>query len=98
MSAPRALTVFRDSRSEVAELLRTSCAHSETVLPDRRMSSQENHLRHVVVALVGILQSYLTELIEERADQLGDSWESSDLVQKRYISIQTTRRLSHLVD
>jgi hypothetical protein len=62
------------------------------------MSSQENHLRYVVVALVGALQSYVTELVEERADELGDSWDGLGMIQKRYVSIQTVRRLSHLVE
>lgn len=62
------------------------------------MSSQENHLRHVVVALVGVLQSYVAELIEEKADELGNNWETLGLVQKRYVSVQTMRRLSRLVE
>ena len=97
-SPSRALTAFRDVRPEISDLLRTSRKQSDAATPDRRMSSQENHLRHVVVALVGALQSYVTELVEERADELGDSWESLGLVQKRYIAVQTMRRLSRLVE
>lgn len=62
------------------------------------MSSQENHLRHVAVALVAALQAYITELVEAKADQLGDSWDSLGSVQKKYVSVQTMRRLSSLIE
>jgi hypothetical protein len=62
------------------------------------MSSQENHLRYVVVALIGALQSYITEMLEQRADELCDSWDGLGPVQKRYVSVQTRRRLARQIE
>jgi len=61
------------------------------------MSSQENQLRHVVVALVGVLQSYVTEMLEVRADSLNDSWDNLDDIDRRYVAVQARRRLSNLL-
>jgi hypothetical protein len=98
MDRPKPLDSFRDFRPEVLELIRTARSRPDTVGPDRRMSLQENHLRHVAVALVAAMQSYLSDLLEIKADELGDSWDALDLVQKRYVSVQTTRRLLNLVE
>lgn len=98
MGSPKALVSFRDARPEISELMRTSRDQSEAVTADRRMSSQENHLRHVAVALVAALQSYITELVEANADELGDSWDALSPIQKRYVSVQTMRRLSRLIE
>lgn len=94
MGSSKALSSFRCARPEITELIRTSRSQSDLTVADRRMSSQENHLRQVAVALVAALQSYITELVETKADQLGDSWDMLDPIQKRYISVQTMRRLS----
>jgi RiboL-PSP-HEPN len=98
MGPSRALASFREIRPEIADLFRTSRRQPDEAPPDRRMSSQENHLRHVVVALIGALQSYITEMLEERADELCESWDSLGPVQKRYVSVQARRRLSHLME
>lgn len=98
MDRPKPIASFRDFRFEVVDLIRTARSQSDTVFSDRRMSLQENHLRHVVVVLVAAIQAYLTGLLEARADELGDSWPELDLVQRRYVSVQTTRRLAMLVD
>ena len=94
MASPRAIATFRETRPEIAELIKTCRTESDTVAAGHRMSSQENHLRLVVVALIGALQAYVAELLEEQADELGDSWDSLGLPQKRYLSVQTVRRLS----
>jgi rRNA processing protein Gar1 len=62
------------------------------------MSPQENHLRYIIVALIGALQSYIAEILEERADDLSDAWDSLGPVQKRYVSVQARRRLSRLIE
>jgi hypothetical protein len=62
------------------------------------MSPQENQLRHVIVALVAVLQSYISELLEEKADELGESWDDLSEVQRRYVSVQARRRISALVE
>jgi hypothetical protein len=98
MSSPKALASFRDARPEIAELIRTSRSQADAVEVDRRMSSQENHLRQVAVALVAALQSYITELVETKADELGDSWATLGQVQKRYVSVQTMRRLTRFTE
>ena len=98
MDRRRPLDSFRDFRPEVSELLETARSRSDEVDSDRRMSRQESHLRHVAVALVATLQSYVSELVEAKADELGDSWDTLDAVQKRYVSVQTVRRLSDLIE
>ncbi len=98
MGPTRAWACFHAVRPEIADLLRTSRRQSDAVAPDCRMSSQENHLRHVVVALIGALQSYIAEMLEERADELIGPWDTLGLVQKRYVSVQARRRLSRLID
>jgi hypothetical protein len=98
MNSARSLAAFRQARPEIADLLRTSHSKSDVVPPDRRMSAQEAHLRHVVVALIGLLQACLSELLEEHADELCDSWDELLDVQKRYVSVQTVRRLSKLIE
>jgi hypothetical protein len=98
MDWPKPVGSFRGFRPEILELIRTARFQSDEVASDRRMSSQENHLRHVAVALVAAMQSYLTELVEAKADELGETWDALNPVQKRYVSVQTTRRLSNLIE
>jgi hypothetical protein len=98
MASPRSLAAFRQIRPEIAELFTTAQNQLESIPANCRMSSQENHLRYLVVALVGALQLYLTEILEERADELCDSWNGLDSVQRRYVSVQVRRRLALLID
>ena len=94
----RAEAAFTAARPEIAELLRTAKNLPDVVPAQRRMSPQENQLRHVVVALIAVLQSYVSELLEEKADELGENWDDLSEVQQRYVSVQARRRIDTLLD
>jgi len=89
----RAESAFATARPEIAELLMTARNLSEQVAEQRRMSAQENQLRQVAVALVGALQAYVSELLEEHADRIGDEWDALSDVQRRYVAVQARRRI-----
>ena len=57
------------------------------------MSAQENQLRQVAVALIATLQAYMSELLEEKADEMGDDWDGLSHLQKRYVAVQARKRL-----
>jgi hypothetical protein len=61
---------------------------SEALETNRRLSDQENHLRLVIVALVGQFQSYIAELLDELCDGLPDKWDGLAHFQKRYVMVQ----------
>lgn len=94
----KAQTTFTAARPEIAELLRTAKNLSEQVSAQRRMSPQENQLRQVVVALIAVLQSYVSELLEEKADELGDSWGDLSELQQRYVVVQARRRIGMMLE
>lgn len=94
----RAKTAFTASRPEIAELLRLAETLPEKASAQRRMSSQENQLRQVVVGLVAVLQSYVSELLEEKADELGDQWDDLSDLQKRYVAVQARRRVADAIE
>jgi len=98
MGVTRAQTAFAAARPEIAELLRPAKDMSDDIAAERRMSPQENQLRHVVVALVAVLQAFVSELLEEKADELGADWGSLSELQKRYVAVQTRRRIAAALD
>jgi len=89
----RAKTAFALARPEIGELFRTAKDLSDQVEGGRRMSPQENQLRHVVVALVAALQAFVSELLEEKADELGTRWDDLSDLQKRYVAVQSRKRI-----
>ncbi len=94
----RAQTAFFAARPEIAELLRTAKNLPDVVPTHRRMSPQENQLRQVAVALIAVLQSYVSELLEEMADELNDNWDDLNEVQRRYVAVQARRRIGVLIE
>lgn len=94
----RAQTAFSAARPEIADLLRTAKNLPDAVPTHRRMSPQENQLRQVVVALIAVLQSYVSELLEEKADELNDNWDDLSEVQRRYVTVQARRRIGVLLE
>lgn len=80
-------------RPEIADSFRIAKDLSTEVLLGRRMSGQEFQLRLTTVALISVLQAYLRELLEERADRLGSSWDELNELEKRYVGVQSLRRL-----
>lgn len=94
----RAQTAFATTRPEIADLLRTAESLPDEVSAHRRMSPQESQLRHVIVALIAALQTYVSELLEEYADDLCEKWDDLSEVQKRYVSVQTRRRIGVLLE
>jgi hypothetical protein len=94
----RAQTAFAVARPEIADLLRTAKSLSDQIATGGRMSPQENQLRHVVVALVAVLQAFVSELLEEKADELGDSWGDLSELQKRYVSVHVRRRIEAVLE
>lgn len=89
----RAKAAFTAARLEIGELLATAKRLPDQITGRRRMSAQENQLRQIAVALVAALQAYVSELLEEKADEIGDDWGSLSEVQKRYVAVQARRRL-----
>jgi hypothetical protein len=89
----RAKTAFTAARVEIAELLATARRLPDQVAARRRMSAQENQLRQVAIALVAVLQAYVSELLEEKADEIGNDWDGLSDLQRRYIAVQARRRL-----
>ncbi|MBA3915204.1 MAG: hypothetical protein H0X25_15415 [Acidobacteriales bacterium] len=73
-------------------------AQSNMLEPSRRLSNQENHLRLVVVALVGQFQSYIADLLDELSDGLPETWEGLAPFQKRYVIVQLRRRLESVLE
>lgn len=94
----RARIAFTAARPEIAQLLQTAKNLPEEVPAQRRMSAQENQLRQVVVALIAVLQSYVSEMLEEKADELSDSWDDLGEVQRRYVAVQARRRIGALLE
>jgi hypothetical protein len=94
----RAQSAFAEARPEIAELLQTAKSLPDEVSPQRRMSPQENQLRQVVVALIAMLQAYVTELLEEKADELSETWADLSEVQRRYVSVQARRRIGLVLE
>ena len=98
MPRSRSWRNFLQSRSDLVELLKLASAQSETLQPHRRLSDQESHLRLIMVALVGQMQNYIAELLEELTDGLPESWERLTPVQKRYVAVQIRRHIESLVE
>jgi hypothetical protein len=93
MTSSRVGDALRDARLEIAELLSAARMQPGTPEPSRRMSVQENCLRYVVVGLVALLQMYVAEKLEETADNLPNTWDTLTDLQKRYVAVNTRRRL-----
>jgi hypothetical protein len=89
----RAKAAFTAARLEIAELLTTAKQLSDQVAERRRMSAQENQLRQIAVALVATLQAYVSELLEEKADEIGEDWKALSDLQRRYVAVHARRRL-----
>ena len=89
----KAQASFTAAKSEIADLLLTAKNLDDQISAQRRMSPQENQLRQVVVALIAALQSYVSELLEDKADELGDSWDTLSELQKRFVAVQSRRRI-----
>jgi hypothetical protein len=85
-------------RPEIADALDLAKTLSDSINPDRRMSEQESALRLIVVSLVSVLQAYLSELLEEKADQFGSSWDQLTDIEKRYVGVQCLKRLDIFFD
>lgn len=98
MPRSRAWHSFLRARSDLEGLFRFAAAQSDSLQPHRRLSDQENHLRLVMVALVGQLQSYIAELLEELSDNLPESWEHLTPLQKRYVAVQIRRYIEGLTE
>ena len=90
----RAKAAFTAARLEIGELLATAKRLPDQITERQRMSAQENQLRQIAVALIAALQAYVSELLEEKADELGDDWDGLSDLQKRYVAVQTRRRLN----
>lgn len=89
---------FLEARFELLELLKLAATKSDTLQPGRRLSDQESHLRLLMVALVGQMQCYVAELLEELADNLPESPEQLTPLQKRYLAVQLRRYCEVLVE
>ena len=89
----RAKTTFTAARPDISELFATANRLPDRITQRRRMSAQENQLRLITVALIASLQAYVSELLEEKADEMGDDWDSLSDAQKRYVAVQARRRL-----
>jgi len=89
----RAKTAFTAARLEIAELLLTARGQPDQAEERRRMSAQENQLRQVAVALVAALQAYVSELLEEKAEEIGEDWDGLSDLQRRYVAVQARRRI-----
>lgn len=98
MAGFRAQGAFQGARLEIRDLLTTSAQQPDTLDPGRRISRQENHLRYFVVALVAALQMYISERLEEVADNLGKSWDELTEIQKRYVAVHMRRRIAEIID
>jgi hypothetical protein len=94
----RAQQGLKDARPEIGELLRTAEKLSDEVPVGRRMSPQEIQARHVVVSLVALLQSYITDLLEQKADEMSTNWDELDENERRYVAVQSRRRLQALLE
>ncbi len=85
---------FAEARPEIAELLRLASEQFDQVEAGRRMSAQENVARHITVALVAVLQAYVTDLLEQKADELGDDWDGLNELEKQYVAVQSSKRIA----
>jgi hypothetical protein len=94
----RAYLVLHEMKPEISDALRIARNLSDAVVSDRRMSEQESQLRFVVVALISALQAYLRELLEERADQLAVSWNELSEIEKRYVGVQSLKRMTEFFE
>lgn len=67
---------------------------SDVLDKDKHFSAQENCLRLYMVALIGYLQSYIIDLLNELCDTLPVTWsETMPLYQKKYIVLQVKNKL-----
>jgi hypothetical protein len=88
---------FQSSRKESAELLVAAAAADDSLGPGVRLSLRERQLRLFVVSLIGSLQAYIAELLEEICDHLPDDWNALTLIQRRYVCTHIHRRSSNLI-
>jgi hypothetical protein len=72
-------------------------SQSDQLPAGRRLSDQENCLRLIVVALVGQLQAYIADLMDELCDDLPEKWEELAPFQRRYVAVQLRRRLESVL-
>src|ERR1035437_4267318 len=98
MTLKRAQAAFSEVRPEIAEQFRIATDLSDSVGPGRRMSPQENQLRYIVVALIGLIQAYVSELLEERADDLAQTWDALSEIERRYVAVQARRHLDGFLE
>src|SRR5437016_6279199 len=97
MARTEAWAEFQKTRKEVLQLMQSAERAPDALEIGQRLSAQENHSRMVVVALIGYFQAYLSDLLEELADQLAEDWDSLSHIQKRYVAAQMRRRLESLL-
>ncbi len=93
MPRSRSWLTFLKFRAELHHLLATAESQSDVLEPNRLLSDQENHLRMVMVAMIGQFQAYIADLLDELSDNLPDTWDRLALFQKRYVVVQLRRRL-----
>jgi hypothetical protein len=73
-------------------------SQSDQLQSNRQLSDQENHLRLVVVALIGQFQAYIADVMDELCDDLPETWEKLRPFQKRYVTVQLRRRLEVVLE
>lgn len=84
-------------RREIRELLDAAKTLPDLPIPPQRMASQELHLRLTIVALIGSLQGYLSDLLEEKCDSLPSIWEGLNRVQQRYVAMHMKSNTQQLL-
>lgn len=98
MSRSRAWRTAFKSRVEIRRMMNLAETQSVQLEKDRPLSDQEICLRLVMVMLVGQLQSYVADLLNELCDTLPGHWDAAlPLFQKRYVLVQLHRRLSSIL-
>jgi hypothetical protein len=88
---------FQKARGECNLLLKIASAADDTLHEGYRISLREQQLRLFVVALIGNLQAYVSERLEEACDGLPNTWDALNPVQRRYVSAHIHRRCSRLI-
>ncbi len=98
MPRSHAWYTFLQSRAELRQLMDVAESQSEALEPNRRLSDRENHLRLVMVALIGQFQAYIADLLDELCDGLPDKWDDLAPFQKRYVMVHLRRRLEAVLE
>lgn len=96
MPRSAALATYRKAVPEARWLLERALEASDILREGQRMSDRELSLRSVMVVLVGNLQAYLGNIVDELCDNLPSDWNRLTLVQKRYIAVHAYRVITEL--